>query len=243
MERFGFIYMAEDSVFNRKYIGQSTTKLETRKSNHKKSAYNKLSTNYNLLFYKMIRFIGFENFKWTILEKNIPVIDLNRKEKEYIEKYDSFNEGYNSSPGIKTDKLINNENGISEKVIDNVIECLKKNKDMNLNDISNKFGISKSSVSDINNGDIYFQQNIDYPIRKTNTKHKLTNKDILIIYSDLKELNSIKNVAKKWNLNPNTVRNINLGNIHKKENIEYPIVNFNIKTNTTDYLEQYLKFY
>ena len=42
---------------------------------------------------------GIKNFKIETIEKNIPVSDLNAREKYWIEYYDTFNNGYNSTTG------------------------------------------------------------------------------------------------------------------------------------------------
>lgn len=93
----GLIYKAT-SPSGKVYIGKTIQTLEKRKRGHKKIYFNKNSTSYNTKFARAIRKYEFDNFKWEIIEK---VHDefLNDKEIYYIKKYNSFNEGYNSTTG------------------------------------------------------------------------------------------------------------------------------------------------
>lgn len=50
-------------------------------------------------FYLAINKNGKENFYYEILEDKVPVYALDEKEMEYIKKYDSYHNGYNSTAG------------------------------------------------------------------------------------------------------------------------------------------------
>lgn len=77
------------------YIGQTTLSVEERYNQHMKPSAHK--KNYKI--YKAILKYGVENFYFEVLESGIPEDELNEKEIYYIEKYDSFKNGYNSTKG------------------------------------------------------------------------------------------------------------------------------------------------
>lgn len=88
----GCIYMLENKINGKKYIGQ-TVDLERRMREHrrrdKRQVIDKAITKY-----------GIENFNLEILEEDIPVRNLDCYEKHYIAEYDTFHgEGYNMSGG------------------------------------------------------------------------------------------------------------------------------------------------
>lgn len=96
----GIIYCA---TFNngKKYIGQTSNKLNQRINEHFSAARNnKKDTS---IFHKAIRKYGEDNITWEILENNIDSPDLlNEKEKYYIEKFNTHfieGNGYNMSFG------------------------------------------------------------------------------------------------------------------------------------------------
>ena len=49
--------------------------------------------------YNAVQKYGAENFFVETIEDNIPIEELDQKEISYIAKYDSYNNGYNSTPG------------------------------------------------------------------------------------------------------------------------------------------------
>ena len=64
---------------------------------HMKPSTHKKKGTYKI--YNAINKYGAENFYVETLEENIPIEELDEKEIEYIAKYDSYNNGYNSTPG------------------------------------------------------------------------------------------------------------------------------------------------
>lgn len=95
----GYIYRYYNSITGKSYIGQ-TTDLVGRKSSHKgKSEYIKNK------FYNSVRKYGWGVFKFSILtEVECSTIDtlstvLDFIEEVFIQAYNSFKNGYNSTPG------------------------------------------------------------------------------------------------------------------------------------------------
>lgn len=92
----GLIYIIKNTVNNKVYVGQTTTNLNTRFSQHTKK-----STVSNR-FYKLhnaIRKYGKDKFYIEPLETNIPIEQLNEREIYYIEKFNSYKNGYNTTKG------------------------------------------------------------------------------------------------------------------------------------------------
>ena len=95
----GFIYKYENKINHKVYIGQ-TTDLVSRKSSHRYKSSFVISK-----FYNAVRKYGWDNFSFDIiaqveedtLEKLTETLDS--LESKFILEYDSFNHGYNSTPG------------------------------------------------------------------------------------------------------------------------------------------------
>lgn len=79
------------------YIGQTTMTVYERFMAHMKPSVHKKKSTYKI--YNAINKYGAENFYVETLEDNIPIEELDEKEIEYITKFDSYNSGYNSTPG------------------------------------------------------------------------------------------------------------------------------------------------
>lgn len=94
MVTFYYIYKAFCKNTNKCYIGW-TTNLVQRKRNHLK--WSKLS---QYKFSKAIRKYGWESFIWTVIDQGLDGQYVkNVLEPKYIEQYDSFYHGYNSTKG------------------------------------------------------------------------------------------------------------------------------------------------
>lgn len=96
------IYKYTNKINGHCYIGQSID-IERRQYNHKSSAYNEKSSDYNSQFHQAIRKYGLENFEFEVIaeltQKEYTKETLNNLEKFFIKYYDSYNNGYNASPG------------------------------------------------------------------------------------------------------------------------------------------------
>lgn len=99
----GIIYKATSKTSGKCYIGETLTTLEERKYSHEKHASSFNTPKYK--FQNAINELGFDDFEWEILEelnalttKELKKI-LHIKERYYIKKYNTFENGYNSSRG------------------------------------------------------------------------------------------------------------------------------------------------
>jgi group I intron endonuclease len=98
------VYRAKNKINNKSYIGITTKSLEHRKITHQKAAkYN------NRKFYTALNKYGFDNFEWSVLDECSDMTELENKEQYYIEKYNSFNDGYNLTSGGESLKEISDE--------------------------------------------------------------------------------------------------------------------------------------
>lgn len=92
----GLIYIIKNTINDKVYIGQTTTNIRTRFCQHCKKSTIK---NRHYKIYNAIKKYGKDKFYIEELESNIPIEELDQKEIEYIEKYNSFKNGYNSTKG------------------------------------------------------------------------------------------------------------------------------------------------
>lgn len=96
MNRLGCIYIIKNIINDKVYIGQTSIGVANRWKQHIKPS-NIKKNNYAL--YRAMTKYGVENFYYEILEDGIPIDKLDEKEIYYIQKYDSYKNGYNSTKG------------------------------------------------------------------------------------------------------------------------------------------------
>ena len=102
-ERKPCIYKATSKTTGLSYIGQCRFGINRRKRQHIDRAFKK---NRQTLFCTALRDLGPEDFEWSILETVDPSLSpemlqeqLNFLERHYVKVYNSYNNGYNMSPG------------------------------------------------------------------------------------------------------------------------------------------------
>lgn len=137
------------------YIGQSTN-IKRRYNQHKNV--NHEST----IFHDAIKEFGFDSFDFEIVEI-CKRSELNRKEVFYIQKYGTlYPNGYNKSPGGQ----IGHPTKLSSiKEVNEIIDLLRNTNMTNI-EIGEIYCVSDQTISDINNGKIWYNDKINYPIRK-----------------------------------------------------------------------------
>lgn len=89
------IYKISNIKTGKSYIGQSTD-IYNRFATHIKTGCGMLFTNTNNQMYDDMLEIGAENFIYQVVEKTK---DLNKREVYWINKYDTYNNGYNLTIG------------------------------------------------------------------------------------------------------------------------------------------------
>lgn len=127
----GSIYIIRNTVNDKVYIGQTTVDVKTRFSQHCK---NSTIKNRHYKLYNAMKKYGKDNFYCDVLEKNVNINDLDDREIFFINKYNSFENGYNSTKG-GDGRTINNEydekeivrlyrSGESEQAIASMFLCM-----------------------------------------------------------------------------------------------------------------------
>lgn len=143
------IYKFTNKINGKIYIGQSVN-LNNRYKQHISNYNNPSSSMYNTKFYRALRKYGLENFDYDIIEHSnyFTRDELNQKEIYYIEKYDSYQNGYNMNKGgnyTSGPKKLTDEQAHE---IQNILITTR----MTFEEISKKYCIQISTISYINNG-------------------------------------------------------------------------------------------
>ena len=100
------IYKSTNMVNGKIYIGQTIKSLRRRASQHRTSAFSK---NSQVKFHQAIRKYGFENFYFEQIDEARDWEEASNKERYYIEKYNSYTNGYNSDKGGNTRPVSDDE--------------------------------------------------------------------------------------------------------------------------------------
>lgn len=94
------IYKITNKINNKCYIGQTIKNAEERWAEHQRHAFGTHKNDQNKALYQAIRKYGLENFSFEILQDNITNFeDLDKAEIYWINYYNSFINGYNSTQG------------------------------------------------------------------------------------------------------------------------------------------------
>lgn len=104
--KYGVIYKATCIKNNKVYIGQSVNIFNRIKQHKRDSVNSKLKYK---KFYIGINKYGWDNFEWEVIDYNIPEIKLAEMEIFYVAKYNSYDNGYNSTKGGDTSPSTNPE--------------------------------------------------------------------------------------------------------------------------------------
>lgn len=160
----GFIYLMYNKITTKIYIGQTTERIEDRIRKHFSNEHN----DELLLDYNRYGREAFEIYQLTECNND----ELNEKEKYYIQLYDSFNNGYNLTPGGGARTFIYDE--------EKVIRLYKQGE--SLNSIQEKTGYRWSKIR------LIIDTNLTEEIEKLhydNIKNKHTNKKISLAMIDI----------------------------------------------------------
>ena len=109
-EEVGIIYGWYNTLTDMWYIGQ-TIDEEGRFKRHIDDGINKRD---NIYFHRALRKYGLDNFVYCVLEDNVLRANLNMREMDWIEYYDSFYCGYNLTLGGRKNTIFSEE--VKEKL-------------------------------------------------------------------------------------------------------------------------------
>lgn len=224
--RTGIIYKFTNKINNKIYIGQTTQTLEQRIKKHLQQLDDET------YFHRALKKYGINNFDIEIIEKNIPLNELDKREIYWIKIYNSYytsNKGYNLTKGGQWGNSSQLICGSAENEIKDLIE----NSNLTFQQIGNLFGVSISCISNINTGKTFYEENRYYPIRNTLQHTKLNNELVNKIIDYLKNSQlSIIDIGLTLGISDFTIGEINRGkNSWCPKNIQYPIRK-NIQQNT-----------
>lgn len=132
----GTIYALRNTINDKVYIGQTTGSLKERLGHHLSSC--KIKSKQNMKLYKAMNEIGAENFYIEPLEENIPAEMLFEKECEYIQKFNSHRDGYNTRAGWKGGRSLTKEES------ETALRMAKSG--ANATEIANKFGVNTATI-------------------------------------------------------------------------------------------------
>lgn len=132
----GSIYIIRNTVNDKVYIGQTTMTVEERFNSHKKPSTEKQKKNYKI--YNAMRKYGRDKFYVETLETGISADKLDEREIEYIAQYDSFRNGYNSTPG--GDGRILNKINCEDELL-----SLAKN-GVSADELATRYGVNKATI-------------------------------------------------------------------------------------------------
>ena len=218
-----YIYIITNNINKKVYIGQ-TNDPKRREREHFSFGYIKDKKEIKILYNAMKKY-GIQNFNFSIIEG--PVENYNEREKFWIEHYNSLTpNGYNMTEGGEEPPVFHGETHSMSthiaKEIEQIQKYLKENKKSIL-EIAEEFNYNVSSINRINQGQLWFDEKLTYPIRIENTKQfKQERMESIIqdlLYTNLPQ----KQISEKYGISRTTVTAINRGQNFKQDNIDYPI--------------------
>jgi len=227
---YKYIYKITNKTNKKSYIGQ-TTDYNRRFSEHKRR-YKRDTKNH---LYRAFKKYGLDNFLFDVIDYGE---NYNELEKFYIEKYDSYNNGYNYTLG--GEGTHGREDFLSDEIVGKIIKKLQSTDNLQ-EQIAQEFGVLRIVVSRINIGKYYKQENIKYPIREDPRvlSQELVNK---IIDNLFNSLDTFTMIAEKMKTCRKTILRVNSGKIYKSDDIKYPIRKSKLTLEDVDNVVYLLKY-
>ena len=152
------IYKITNNINGKCYIGQSVN-IEKRFNNHKIACNNPNDNGYKYPLYQAIRKYGIENFSFEILEE-CNINDLDEREKFYIIKYNSYNNGYNQTLGGKSNFVFSK---LTKQQAEEIQNKLMSGKYMIVT-LAEQYGVHRDTIRDINLGRSWIREDLEYPL-------------------------------------------------------------------------------
>lgn len=128
MDKISGIYVITNNINNKQYVGLSKDCWKRWADHFSKSYYSKKEDDLKKALYMAMRKYGRENFSFSILEE-CPEEQLSEREIYWINKLDTYHNGYNETPGgeISGEKNIHlgEDHGMAKLKESDVIQCRK----------------------------------------------------------------------------------------------------------------------
>lgn len=195
------IYKVENKENGQVYIGATTNSLTQRKLDHVERA----NRSENGKFQEAISTYGTEAFTWEQIDTVSSTDELAKREKEFIYKYNSKNEGYNSDEGGGFKKTVYQYNLIDGSLF-KTYDCLT--------DAGNAINATKQDISraclSVNKicGDFYWS----YEFKEPFTSNLDSRKKIVLQFTKDEELiaeyNSVAEASRKTNINKSCIAKV-----------------------------------
>lgn len=165
------VYLATNKVNGKKYVGITKNTLEQRKIQHMHTA----NTQKGSKFQKALRKYGVDGFTWEVIDTAITYEELLWKEMFYIKKYNSYENGYNSTSGGEgTIGIVGEDRHNAVLTEKQVIEILLSDK--TVMELARQYNVNSGVISDIRNLKTWRHVTSKYFL------YPLTNEDIINIY-------------------------------------------------------------
>lgn len=178
----GFIYKITNNVNGKVYIGQTIQTIKERFYQH--CATKCSDSVLNMAIHKAIKKYGKSNFIIEVIEE-VDKDSLNDKEKFWIEYYNSYNNGYNSTRGGQ-------DCSTHYKELDAKSIIKEYNSGKSLRSIGNTFKVDKQTIKDL-----LIRNNITL---RTTRSYKLSQTDRISIIEDVKSGIDRKLIMEKWSI-------------------------------------------
>ena len=200
------------------YIGQTNNIQQRRYKHEKYDPYTISVVEYEYPLSRGIRKHGEDYYEFFIIESGIEdaqeAIDW---EVYWIAYYDTYNNGYNQTPGGKAPKYIK----FKQETIELAKNMMKNN--IPFKKIQEETGISMPHLSEINTGKRHHDDKENYPLCKMTRGRKLDDEAVEKITDLLRNTKiSMDEIGKLFEVSQGAITGINTGKSHKR-NIDYPI--------------------
>lgn len=208
----GSIYKITNKINGKIYIGKTIRTPYERWQEHVRESL--LDVDSEIPLHKAIRKYGKENFTIEVVETNISTLEeLNQKEKQYIKIFDSkvHHHGYNVADGGDGGRIVTK---ITIEQVKQIKEMLSDQENLeSFSEIGKRFGLTPSSIREINIGNSWYDEKDSYPIRKYNVAGlTIPKKEYEKIVNELKASTlSISEIQSKYDLSQSQINAINNG--------------------------------
>ena len=152
------------------YVGR-TNDFDRRKAEHLRSKDNELASDYNSEKYRAMRKYMYD---FIVLEEVVNEDLLPELEIKWIKHLDSYKNGYNMTEGGESYNLrgeYHSQAKLTQEEVNQIISLLKNN-ELKQTKIAELFKVHPSTISLINQGKIWKNDKIEYPIRDTDYSNK-----------------------------------------------------------------------